>query len=94
MIKVIIERHIAPTLEIPYEEEAKNFLQAAIKTPGFISGETYQNAEDPNHRFLISSWSTIANWKLWQASSERRKMMEALYPMMDREEKITILEYS
>lgn len=94
MIKIMIERHIAPTLEAPYEERARDVLQTAVKARGFISGETYRDAEDPNHRFLISSWRSTADWHQWERSKERRQMMESLYPMMDREEKITTLEYS
>lgn len=94
MIKIMIERHIAPTLEAPYEERARSVLQTAVRARGFISGETYHDAQDPNHRFLISNWRTAADWKLWETSRERRQMMEALYPMMDREEKITTLENS
>ncbi|MAL98613.1 antibiotic biosynthesis monooxygenase family protein [Hydrocarboniclastica marina] len=94
MIKIMIERHIAPTLEIPYEERARNVLQTAVKSPGFISGETYRNAQDPNHRFLISTWRSLADWKRWESSLERRVMMEPLFPMMDREERITTLEFS
>lgn len=94
MIKIMIERHIAPTLEIPYEERARNVLQTAVKAPGFISGEIYRNAQDPNHRFLISTWRSLPDWQRWEASVERRVMMEPLYPMMDRDEKITTLEFS
>jgi heme-degrading monooxygenase HmoA len=94
MIKIMIERHIAPTLEAPYEERARDLLLTAVKARGFISGETYRDAGDPNHRFLISNWRSATDWKLWESSEERRMMMEALYPMMDREEKVTTLEYS
>lgn len=94
MIKIMIERHIAPTLEAPYEERARDVLQTAVKARGFISGETFRDAQDPNHRFLISNWRTASDWELWQASRERREMMAALYPMMDQEEKIVALEYS
>lgn len=94
MIKIMIERHIAPTLERPYEERARDVLKTAVKARGFISGETFRDVHDPNHRILISSWRSRADWRHWQSSRERRLMMEALYPMMDREEKITALEYS
>lgn len=94
MIKIMIERHIAPTLEAPYEERARAVLQTAVRAQGFISGETYRDAQDPNHRILISSWRSKADWRHWEASRERRRMMEELHPMMDREEKITALEYS
>lgn len=94
MIKIMIERHIAPSLEVPYEECARSVLQTAVKARGFISGETYRDRDDPNHRFLISNWRSEADWRHWESSRERRQMMEALYPMMDREEKITTLEYS
>ena len=49
MIRVLIERHIAETLETAYEERSRAILQNAVAAPGFISGETLVNAHDPNH---------------------------------------------
>lgn len=94
MIKVLIERHIAPTLEAPYEEQVRDVLQATVAARGFIAGENLRDARDPNHCFLISLWQSAADWQSWETSEERRSMMESLYPMMDREEKVTLLEHN
>ncbi|MFD2230492.1 antibiotic biosynthesis monooxygenase family protein [Alkalimarinus sediminis] len=92
MIRVIIERHIAETLETTYEQAAKNTLQEAVSADGFISGESLRNANDPNHRLILSNWRSVQDWHRWFASEERKEMMNVLNPMLETEEKITILE--
>ena len=92
MIRVIIERHIAQTLETTYEMVAKTTLQKAVSAPGFISGESLKNANDTNHRMILSNWKNIQDWQRWFASEERKEMMNELNPILETEEKITILE--
>ena len=38
MIRVLIERHIAETLEAAYEERSRKVLQQAVSAPGSIQG--------------------------------------------------------
>jgi heme-degrading monooxygenase HmoA len=92
MIRVIIERHIAESLEGPYEQASRDILQQAFHAPGFIAGESLKNAFDPNHRIIMSKWRTVQDWQEWFASPERKQMMRELSPMLEREEKITVLE--
>lgn len=92
MIRVIIERHIAHTLETTYETVAKNTLQKAVSADGFISGESLRNANDANHRLILSNWRSIQDWHRWYSSEQRKEMMNELNPILETEEKITILE--
>ncbi|MBN7769438.1 antibiotic biosynthesis monooxygenase [Marinobacter daepoensis] len=94
MIRVLIERHIAETLESAYEDRARKVLQRAVSTPGFISGETLVDSSDPNHRITLANWRSEADWDRWYRSSERRELMAELTPMMDRDEMITVLQHS
>lgn len=94
MIRVIIERHIAPTLEVPYERAARNTLQKAVDVSGFISGETLKNTTDPNHRVILSTWRSLQDWQRWFSSEERKEMLAEISPMLEREEHITALEIS
>ena len=94
MIRVLIERHIAETLEDAYEQRARQVLQQAISAPGFISGETLSDSHDPNHRITLANWRSEADWDRWYRSQERRDLMSELVPMMDREEIITVLQQS
>ena len=94
MIRVLIERHIAETLEDAYEQRARKVLQQAVGAPGFISGETLPDRHDPNHRITMANWRSEADWDRWYHSQERRDLMSELVPMMDRDEIITVLQQS
>ena len=93
MIRVLIERHIADDLEEHYEKAARNTLQQAMQANGFISGESLKNSNDHKHRIVIATFRTIRDWQHWHSSEERKHIMEAIMPMLESEEKITILEH-
>ncbi|QEQ97149.1 antibiotic biosynthesis monooxygenase family protein [Neptunomonas concharum] len=93
MIKVIIERHIAEDLTELYEKAARVTLQKAMQAHGFISGEALKNAYDPNHRIVIATYRTVQDWHRWLSSEERKEVMEQIIPMLDRDEKFTVLEH-
>ena len=94
MIRVLIERHIAESLELAYEERARKYIQHAVSAPGFVSGETLVDSRDQNHRFTLSTWRSETDWLRWKRSEERRALMAELIPMMDQDEKITVLKPS
>lgn len=94
MIRVLIERHIAETLEEAYEQRARRVLQQAVSAPGFISGETLSDSNDPNHRITLANWRSEADWDRWFRSEDRRNLMSELVPMMDQDETITVLKQS
>ncbi|UTW01717.1 antibiotic biosynthesis monooxygenase [Amphritea atlantica] len=93
MIRVLIERHIADDLAEHYEKAARNTLQMAMQAHGFISGESLKNSNDPNHRVVMATFRTIQDWQRWHSSEERKQIMEAIMPMLETEEKVTILEH-
>ena len=93
MIRVLIERHIADDLAEHYEKAARNTLQVATQAHGFISGESLKNSNDPNHRVVMATFRTIQDWQRWHSSEERKQIMEAIMPMLETEEKVTILEH-
>lgn len=92
MIRVIIERFIAESLEANYEDTAKQTLQKAVRAPGFISGESLKDIQNERHRVVLCNWRSLQDWQAWQMSQERKDMMDTLNLMLEREEKITVLE--
>ena len=94
MIRVIIERQIAQEMERTYEEHARQALKNAIEIPGFFSGESLKDERDPNHRVILSSWRSAADWYRWQGSPERREMMARIRPMLETDERIVVLDYA
>ncbi|GAA0785923.1 antibiotic biosynthesis monooxygenase family protein [Marinobacterium sediminicola] len=93
MIRVLIERHVADELSKHYEQASRETLQKAMHFPGFISGEALHNTSDPNHRVILATYRSENDWLLWQASDERREMMDQINPMLETEEKITVFEH-
>ena len=93
MIKVMIERRIAEDLEGLYQQRASSTLQTAMSSDGFLSGESLQDANDPNHRIIFANYRSLLDWQRWYQSPERKAIMEQLQPMLLEDEKITILEH-
>ncbi|SEI56118.1 Heme-degrading monooxygenase HmoA [Allopseudospirillum japonicum] len=93
MIKVIIERTLTPGLEIEYEQAARAILQATLRAEGYISGESLKDANNPNHRFIITLWRDKTAWHRWETSEERYQVLTGIAPLLSGDEKVTILEH-
>ena len=91
MIKVLIERIIAEGLEQPYEDIARRMLQQAIQSPGFISGESFQDLERPNHRIIMVTWQNRHSWERWEKSAARQESISAFTAILQEQERITLL---
>lgn len=91
MIKVMIERKIAEGMESTYEHTIKNTLKAILEAPGYLSGESFRDAHNPNHRILFTTWSSVEAWQAWAKSAERANVIGAIQPILEEQEKITIL---
>jgi len=93
MVSVIIERHIADGFASYYDKVSHQVLSEATVQDGFIAGDSLHNSYDENHRVVIAKYTSIHEWQQWHSSSERRELMENLLPMLQNDEKITVLEH-
>lgn len=92
MIHVLIERHIAESMLSTYEENSKQVLQKTYMVPGFISGESFIDTQEPNHRYLLCKWRSIQDWYRWAQSEERKDLHTLINPILTQPEIVTILE--
>lgn len=46
----------------------------AFRQPGYISGETMRNINDPHEYLVISTWKSIDDWEHWFANSKREAL--------------------
>ena len=73
-VRVIIKRKIRvdnPKDLLALLTELRN--QAKIQ-PGYISGETLKNLDDPQVFLVVSNWETLDDWNQWLSSKERRDL--------------------
>jgi heme-degrading monooxygenase HmoA len=92
MIKVIIERQIAEGLESQYEKAVGELLSVMTSAKGYISGESLVDARSSNHYVVIAKWTTESAWSQWFQSDDRKRLMTAIAPFLQTDEKFTLLK--
>lgn len=50
----------------------------ATTQPGYISGETLRNVNDPEDYVVISTWQSVEAWNAWEASQGRAEMQSKI----------------
>ena len=81
--KILIERHTAPQQGHHVLAIATELRAAAIRQPGYISGESLINVAD-NTVVVISTWRSLEDWRRWEASEERRMLEENIAPLLSQ----------
>ncbi len=73
-VKIIIKR------DVPKDKEASllplliQLRALATAQPGYISGETLRNVDDPEKYIVISTWRSMENWQQWVTSKQRAEI--------------------
>lgn len=91
MIRILIQRVIAPGVEPNYDELIRTTMQAAVAAPGFISGEAMHDIQHPNVRYVLVKMNTEEDWHNWYQSPERTEATNLLAPLLMEPERITLL---
>ncbi len=90
-VKIIIKRKVPKGKELlPLLLELRSL---AMVQPGYISGETWRNAEDPEDYLVIGTWKSIDDWKAWAASKERAEVQDKVDALLGEETQYSIYFY-
>ena len=92
MIRVLIERLFAEGMHEELRRAEMEARQQAMQVPGYISGETLRDLDNPQRNVVISTWRSAGDWEAWQASEARKRILDILSPILVEPEKITVLE--
>lgn len=82
-VKIIINRRVPKEKE---EELLPLLIQLralATAQPGYISGETLRNMDDPEETLVISTWSSVENWKDWLSSGKRAEVQDKIDSLLE-----------
>ena len=93
MVRVLIERRLAPGQEQAVKQAMAELRQDAIDIPGYVSGETLRDSDDPLRFIVISTWTSRARWEAWATSEARLRREANVLPLLSETEKVTVLEY-
>ena len=90
MIRVMIERHCQPGKEKQLRDLLLELRSAGMRQPGYITGETLREADNPSVFMVISSWITLEAWKAWQTSRQRLLIEEMMEPLIKESRKVRV----
>ena len=60
--------------------------------PGYISGETLRNVDEPEECLVVSKWDTIEHWQKWLNSKERKEIQKKIDDLTGGETEYKIYE--
>jgi len=86
MVKVLIRRQTKENTEVEVHDSLVEYRVAAMRQPGYVSGETLVNTRDPREILVISTWRSLEHWKAWQRSTQRAELAKSLGPLIAEEQ--------
>ncbi|AOE49011.1 antibiotic biosynthesis monooxygenase family protein [Kangiella sediminilitoris] len=92
MVRIIIERNILDGKLDDYHTLIRQAKNKASNMPGFLSGEIFHVKEHPNQVIVMSCWDSFDTWEVWADSEERLDLLEEIRPLLEKDEKIMVLE--
>ena len=77
-VKIIIKRKVPKGKEGQLLPLLLELRSKATTQPGYISGETLRNVDDPEDTVVISTWQSVEAWKAWEASRGRMEIQNKI----------------
>ncbi len=92
MIRAMIEWRSKAGKEDSLEGLLKDLRSKAMRQPGYISGETLVEIDDPSTYIVISTWTRLEAWKAWESSQERHEIVRLISPVVVDEKRIRVFK--
>jgi heme-degrading monooxygenase HmoA len=92
-VKVLIRRNVPGNKArqmIPLFREMRTL---ANEQPGYITGETMRNLENPDDFLVISTWETSDDWTQWVQSDERQQIQNKIDDLLGGHTDYEIFHY-
>lgn len=92
-VKIIIKR------KVPKEKEAEllplliELRALATAQPGYVSGETLRNVDDPKDYIVISTWQSIDDWRTWAVNMRRVEVQDKVDALLGEKTEYGIYFY-
>lgn len=77
-VKIIIRRKVSKEKEGELLPLLIQLRALATAQPGYISGETLRNIDDPKEYMVISTWQSLEDWQRWANSKERAEIQQKI----------------
>ena len=90
MIKVFQERRVKKENYARLIAYLTDLRAAALRQPGYLTGETLVKGNDLIDVLAISTWVSEDYWKAWTTSEQRIELNDMINRLISEEAKISI----
>jgi heme oxygenase (mycobilin-producing) len=84
-IKVILYRRVPVDKASKLRPLLGRLRALALTQPGYISGETLMNSEDPEEYLVLSTWMSEDDWNAWFHNEKRAELQQQVDDLLGRE---------
>ena len=77
-VKILLGRRFKEALGQKNFQALEEIRMRAMEQEGYITGETLVNFADSREVLVVSTWSSLNDWKRWADSEERRELENEL----------------
>jgi heme oxygenase (mycobilin-producing) len=84
-IKVILYRRVPVEKAADLRPLLIELRALALKQPGYVSGETLMNSQDPEEQLVVSSWASENDWERWFHNEKRAAVQQKIDDLLGRE---------
>jgi len=92
-VKILIKRTVPNDKEKELMPLLKELRNLGVNQPGYISGETLKNIENPNELLVISTWQSAAEWNNWVRNDQRREIQDQIDFLLQARTEYNIYDY-
>ena len=92
-VKILIKRTVPNDKEKELMPLLKALRNLGVNQPGYISGETLKNVENPNELLVISTWQSAAEWNNWVRNDQRRELQDQIDFLLQARTEYNIFDY-
>jgi antibiotic biosynthesis monooxygenase (ABM) superfamily enzyme len=90
MIKVLLTRRVRPENSQRVLGLLTDLRAAALRQPGYVTGETVVRGEDPVEVLAIGTWLAEEYWNAWSTSEERIEIEDMIAPLLAGEPRFAV----
>ncbi len=87
MIKVIVGYKLKKGADI--QPILMKLWSASMTFIGFIGAENLQSEQDASVVAVITTWERVEDWRAWEGSEIRRRILRLAEPLLEEEPKVT-----
>ena len=89
-VRVLMKRVVRDEDRSVLQEKLRDLRRLALRSPGYISGETLFSVDQPGACLVISTWISLGAWRAYDNNPERMSLLDEIGKLLLEPQETTI----